>query len=420
MKDLEPGFYHFSVKEFALRKLREGPETLSTIKRGRPDLEFLKSVPAALLVSTIFWRSAWKFRRGGYRACLLDAGHLVQNLVAAANGLGIQTMPRLRVHEGSMRELLGLGVDAAFGAAESVQSMVVWADSSAAESTAAEMDAGRIGVRCRAGTSGGAAAHRTGGAFAGVSPLRLDHGSPRGLRRTGDGAADDPPADHRNLRDAAHRAGTGNAAGEVAGLTAPSLRQVMLGRRSVTRFQRVAGLTREPLLTLNRAAFLGGSYLSHSSGWAHVGLVRPFWVIHDVRGIDPGLWYFHPPADKWWLHAPGGFQDGVGVSLHRTGAGGRCGGVCWICRRFSARSCPKRGRMPTGSPPGGGHRRAANLPLRLARWVWGAAGSDRSTIRKSGLFIDAPEGQWEPLYAVAVGTAAETQPANLPAELQPG
>ena len=54
---------------FSLTQLREGPETLSQIKRGRPDLAFLKSVPAALLVSTIFWRigleiSPARFRRG--------------------------------------------------------------------------------------------------------------------------------------------------------------------------------------------------------------------------------------------------------------------------------------------------------------------------------------------------------------------
>ncbi len=133
IEDLEPGFYHFSVSEFALRKLRDGPQTLATIKRGRPDLAFLQSVPAALLISTIFWRSAWKFRQGGYRMALLDAGHVIENLVAVGNGLGIATMPRLRVQESNMRELLGLGVDAEFGAAESVQGMVVWADAAGVE-----------------------------------------------------------------------------------------------------------------------------------------------------------------------------------------------------------------------------------------------------------------------------------------------
>ena len=128
VRDLEPGLYHFSSREFSLRKLREGSETLTQIKRGRPDLEFLKTAPAAILVSTIFCRTAWQEGERAYRTALLDAGHLVQNLVTAGSGLGIQTITRLRVHDVSMRELIGLPVDMGFGEAESVQSMVVWAD----------------------------------------------------------------------------------------------------------------------------------------------------------------------------------------------------------------------------------------------------------------------------------------------------
>ena len=85
-------------------------------------------MPAALLVSTIFCRSAWRYRNRGYRYALIDAGHLVQNLVTAANGLGIQTTTRLGnvdlktvvdntvidrlVKEGFFEQLLGPGIRA--------------------------------------------------------------------------------------------------------------------------------------------------------------------------------------------------------------------------------------------------------------------------------------------------------------------
>src|SRR3954468_18425221 len=78
---LEPGLYHYSPREFALRKLRDGQETLSRLTRGRPDLAFLKTVPLAMLVSTIFARSTWRFGKRGYRHALHDAGYLIQNLV---------------------------------------------------------------------------------------------------------------------------------------------------------------------------------------------------------------------------------------------------------------------------------------------------------------------------------------------------
>src|SRR5689334_20723577 len=80
VQDLEPGLYHYGPREFALRKLRDGAATLAQLRRGRPELEFLKSAPAALLVSTIFCRSTWLYQKRGYRAALHDAGHLVQNL----------------------------------------------------------------------------------------------------------------------------------------------------------------------------------------------------------------------------------------------------------------------------------------------------------------------------------------------------
>ena len=126
IKGVDPGLYSFNPQEFTLTKLREGQDTLTQIKRGRPDLAFLKSVPAALLVSTIFARSAWKYR--GYRMALADAGHLVTNIVTTANGLGISTMARLQMNDSTMRELIGVPADPDFATLEAVQAMVVWAD----------------------------------------------------------------------------------------------------------------------------------------------------------------------------------------------------------------------------------------------------------------------------------------------------
>src|SRR5688572_27390553 len=88
IEGLEPGLYHYSVREFALRKLRTGVEALAGLTRGRPDLNYLKTVPLTILVSTIFWRSAWRYERRGYRQALLDAGHVVGNLTTVALGLG--------------------------------------------------------------------------------------------------------------------------------------------------------------------------------------------------------------------------------------------------------------------------------------------------------------------------------------------
>jgi hypothetical protein len=50
IEGLEPGLYDFSAREFSLRKIRDGYEALSLLKRGRPDLDFLKTTPGVILV----------------------------------------------------------------------------------------------------------------------------------------------------------------------------------------------------------------------------------------------------------------------------------------------------------------------------------------------------------------------------------
>ena len=128
VEGLEPGLYHYSPREFALRKLRGGAETLARLTRGRPDLAFLKTVPLAMLVSTIYCRATWRFGKRGYRTALHDAGYLIQNLVTVAMGMGIQTMTRLILNDAATRDLIGVPADADFSEAEAVQAMVVWAD----------------------------------------------------------------------------------------------------------------------------------------------------------------------------------------------------------------------------------------------------------------------------------------------------
>jgi hypothetical protein len=64
-------------------------------------------------------------------------------------------------------------------------------------------------------------------------------------------------------------------------------------------------INRDPFLLINQTAFQGGTYYPISPDGAHVGLVRPFWLISDVTGMDPGIWYYHPPTNKWAMLAMG-------------------------------------------------------------------------------------------------------------------
>ena len=86
---LPDGMYHFTVNRFALAELRRTEEVDSGRKEdsaGGPSED-----PSVLfLLSAVFFRSAWKYGKRAYRYCLLDAGHLLENLMSALKAGGIR------------------------------------------------------------------------------------------------------------------------------------------------------------------------------------------------------------------------------------------------------------------------------------------------------------------------------------------
>jgi SagB-type dehydrogenase family enzyme len=282
---LEAGLYHFSAREYSLRKLRTGQEALSYIKRGRPDLEFLKTTPAVILVSTVFARSAWKFDMLAYRPALRDAGQLLENVAIAGNALGIQTMTRMRITESTNRELIGVAPDAPFDEAESVQAMIIWADPAPKPMQ--------------------------------TSPGVIEHLPPIPRPKSA------KPIQPVNQILEAHTecVAPGVAVREIrpplTELTpmgsdailvekpmpedAPvgqSVFRTMTTRQPAKDFVR-RSIPRNAFLALNRAAFRGGSHFPLFPDGPHVALVRPFWLVLGVVGVDTGVWYYHPPIDRW-------------------------------------------------------------------------------------------------------------------------
>jgi SagB-type dehydrogenase family enzyme len=84
---LEPGVYHFSPGDFALRRLREG-DFRGALAIAAAD-DDLASRPAALILSAIYWRNTWKYQARGYRHLFWDSGSMLSNLLAAATGLAL-------------------------------------------------------------------------------------------------------------------------------------------------------------------------------------------------------------------------------------------------------------------------------------------------------------------------------------------
>lgn len=100
---LPAGVYHYNVKKPGLVLLRSGNPIRSLCQEsssGYPSLTFL--------VSTIFFRSSWKYRDRAYRYHLLDTGHLVENLVLALRAFSFAYEVNIDFDDYQVNEMLGV------------------------------------------------------------------------------------------------------------------------------------------------------------------------------------------------------------------------------------------------------------------------------------------------------------------------
>jgi SagB-type dehydrogenase family enzyme len=294
IEGLEPGLYYYSPREFALRKVREGLGVLAHLKRGRPDLDFLREIPATLLISTVLSRATCRFHKRGYRTALLDAGHLVENLVHAGNALGMQTAARLRINDFVGRELIGVPVDVPFEHAEFVQGMVSWTNALPEPLVV------------------------PGGWTVPLPPIfRATHGQNVVPYDTIVAAHEDcvaPGVVIRDVRPPLTQLSPIDGvipATERVPITPPAggrpLGQLIMKRQPLTGFARKS-IPRDPFLAINKLAMRKLTYYPLVPEAPHVALVRPLWFIHDVSGFESGVWYYHPQTDRWSMLARGSFR----------------------------------------------------------------------------------------------------------------
>ena len=104
--DLEDGVYHFNIMEHSLVLLRKGifSSYLGNITvpraKGKPLMSFI--------LSSIFFRSSWKYRDRAYRYHLLDTGHVLENLSLALKSAKIPFEVNYDFHDDSLNNLAGI------------------------------------------------------------------------------------------------------------------------------------------------------------------------------------------------------------------------------------------------------------------------------------------------------------------------
>jgi len=125
IEDLDPGIYHFDVENFALDKICEDDQA-EAVSKACMNQKFMAQSAVSFLWTAIFRRSMSKYGNRGLRYILLDAGHICQNTLIAAEATGCGGCPVAAFYDDEINKLLGInGNDEAILYAASVGKKIV-------------------------------------------------------------------------------------------------------------------------------------------------------------------------------------------------------------------------------------------------------------------------------------------------------
>lgn len=89
---IDPGLYHYDPLRHGLEHLRP-PEAPAASGELTPYRELVEECAAFVVVTAMLWRSRFKYGPRAYRFALLEAGHLAQSFLLAAEALELATTP---------------------------------------------------------------------------------------------------------------------------------------------------------------------------------------------------------------------------------------------------------------------------------------------------------------------------------------
>ena len=104
---LSPGLYHFQPAEFNLERLQDGfaGKKVAEAALGQ---NFMAKAGVVFIWSAILRRNFSKYGHRGLRYVMMDAGHICQNLLLAAEDLGLGACPVAAFYDDQLNGLLGL------------------------------------------------------------------------------------------------------------------------------------------------------------------------------------------------------------------------------------------------------------------------------------------------------------------------
>jgi SagB-type dehydrogenase family enzyme len=104
---VEPGIYHYAVREHELELLQVGDFRTAVMLAGLGQ-SFLGQANVCFILSAILQRTRWRYRERTYRYVMLEAGHIGQNLYLAATSMGLGACAVGAFLDDDFNKLLGL------------------------------------------------------------------------------------------------------------------------------------------------------------------------------------------------------------------------------------------------------------------------------------------------------------------------
>jgi SagB-type dehydrogenase family enzyme len=105
--DLPSGLYHYGAHDHALRRLREG-DVRGALVTATGDLDVVASAPLVFMLTSTFWRNAWKYQARAYRHSFWDSGAVLANLLGLLASDGIPASVLMGFADAEVDRLLGV------------------------------------------------------------------------------------------------------------------------------------------------------------------------------------------------------------------------------------------------------------------------------------------------------------------------
>ena len=294
---LTAGVYHFSPSESTLTQLRQGDHRLELVEATGGD-KMVAAAPVTLVLSAVFWRSAWKYRSRGYRYCYWDAGTILANMLAVAGGeAGLPISLVAGFQDQRVNRLLDISPDSEAGLC-----LVPIGTGSVAQSSAPSSDASPLGIQVNDG-------------------LESENSCPEIIRtHTASclttekevlawrkiGGSEDPSNTSAGSLPLGH--GIGHQL-NVEDLKAAPLGETIIQRGSTRRFARVSLSYSQFGAILDASTRnLPADFVGKDSG----SLLEAYIIVNAVNGLTPGAYFYSPKERELELLKQGDFREESG------------------------------------------------------------------------------------------------------------